>query len=119
MSDGTLRFACLATLLLRDTLPGVIVLDEPELGLHPFAMAQLADMLRAAAVSSQIVLATQSVTLLDQFCLEDLIVVERQAGSSVFSRPEPDRLREWLEEYSLGELWQKNLIGGRPSREAA
>lgn len=119
MSDGTLRFVCLATLLLQSSLPNLIALDEPELGLHPYAIVQLADMLRAAATTSQVVIATQSVTLMDQFSLDDLIVVEREAGASVFSRPDPDRLRDWLEEYSLGELWQKNLIGGRPRREVA
>lgn len=121
MSDGTLRFVCLATLLLPppSALPRLMVLDEPELGLHPYAIVQLAEMLRAASVSSQVVIATQSVTLMDQFSLEDLIVVEREHGASTFSRPEPERLREWLDEYSLGELWQKNLIGGRPQRETA
>jgi predicted ATPase len=114
MSDGTLRFVCLATLLLQPNLPGLVVLDEPELGLHPYAIVQLADMLRAAAASSQVVFATQSVTLMDQFALDDLSVVERQGGGSVFDRPAPEPLRQWLDEYSLGELWQKNLIGGRP-----
>ncbi len=118
MSDGTLRFVCLATLLLQSSLPRIVVLDEPELGLHPYAIVQLADMLRGAATSSQVVIATQSVTLMDQFELGDLIVVEREHGASTFTRPDPARLVEWLDEYSLGELWQKNLLGGRPRREA-
>ncbi|MBB6170060.1 putative ATPase [Nocardiopsis mwathae] len=117
LSDGTLRFICLTTLLNLPEKPALIVLDEPELGLHPYAMVQLADMLRSASQGSQVVLATQSVTLMDQFALEDLIVAERHDGASSFSRPDPDRLREWLEEYSLGELWLKNLIGGRPRPE--
>jgi predicted ATPase len=119
MSDGTLRFVCLATLLLQPNLPQLVVLDEPELGLHPYAIGQLAEMLRGASVDHQVVVATQSVTLMDQFALSDLIVVERERGASVFSRPDPERLRDWLAEYSLGELWQKNLIGGRPRRESA
>ncbi|MDQ7903288.1 AAA family ATPase [Phytohabitans sp. ZYX-F-186] len=119
LSDGTLRFICLATLLLSPDLPHLVALDEPELGLHPFAIVQLAEMLRAASAESQVVVATQSVTLIDQLSLEDLIVVEREDGSSVFRRPSPDRLTAWLDEYSLGELWQKNLIGGRPRREVA
>jgi predicted ATPase len=119
MSDGTLRFICLATLLLQPNPPQLIVLDEPELGLHPYAIGQLAGMLKAASVDHQVVIATQSVTLIDQFALDDLIVVERERGRSVFHRPDPERLREWLDEYSLGELWQKNLIGGRPKRESA
>lgn len=116
-SDGTLRFICLATLLLQAELPGLIVLDEPELGLHPFAIIQLAEMLRAVSQESQVLLATQSVTLMNQFELADLIVVERRNGRSVFDRPDPDRLRDWLTDYSLGDLWEKNLLGGRPRPE--
>lgn len=118
LSDGTLRFISLTTLLL-DTgrLPALVVLDEPELGLHPFAIVQLAEMLRAAAVTSQVVVATQSVTLIDQVELTDLIVVDREHGASTFTRPPLDQLGEWLDDYSVGELWQKALIGGRPSRE--
>jgi predicted ATPase len=116
-SDGTLRFICLATLLLQTELPGLIALDEPELGLHPFAIVQLAEMLRAVSQESQVLLATQSVTLMNQFELSDLIVVERQNGDSVFERPDPDRLRGWLADYSLGDLWEKNLLGGRPRPE--
>jgi predicted ATPase len=119
MSDGTLRFICLATLLLQPNPPRLIVLDEPELGLHPYAIGQLAGMLKAASVDHQVVVATQSVTLMDQFALDDLIVVERERGRSLFHRPDPEQLRDWLGEYSLGELWQKNLIGGRPKRESA
>jgi predicted ATPase len=117
LSDGTLRFICLATLLLSPELPGLVVLDEPELGLHPAAIVQLAELLRLAAIRSQVVLATQSVTLMNQFELADLIVVERRDGASSFGRPDAEKLQEWLEEYSLGELWQKNMIGGRPGPE--
>lgn len=117
MSDGTLRFICLVTLLLQPTLPGLVVLDEPELGLHPFAIVQLADLLRQAAARSQVLVATQSVTLVSQFELADIIVAERDGGASNFHRPDRDRLAQWLAEYSLGELWEKNLLGGRPVRE--
>lgn len=117
LSDGTLRFICLATLLGQPELPGLIILDEPELGLHPFAIVQLAGMLRAASRESQVLLATQSVTLMNQFELGDLVVVERRDGASVFERPDPERLGEWLTDYSLGELWEKNLLGGRPQPE--
>jgi predicted ATPase len=117
LSDGTLRFICLATLLGQPELPGLIVLDEPELGLHPFAIVQLAEMLRTASRESQVLIATQSVTLMNQFELDDLIVVERQDGASVFERPDPTRLGDWLADYSLGELWEKNILGGRPRPE--
>jgi predicted ATPase len=118
LSDGTLRFICLAALLGQAELPGLIILDEPELGLHPFAIVQLAGMLRTASRESRVLPATQSVTLMNQFELDDLIVVERQDGSSVFERPDPGRLGEWLADYSLGELWEeKNMLGGRPKPE--
>jgi predicted ATPase len=118
MSDGTLRLVCLTALLLQPALPALVVLDEPELGLHPYAIVQLADMLRQASTRSQIVVATQSVTLMNQFELADLIVVERGATGSAFVRPDANHLRGWLQEYSLGELWEKNLIGGRPGPAA-
>ncbi|QFZ16789.1 AAA family ATPase [Saccharothrix syringae] len=114
MSDGTLRFACLATLLLHPRLPALVVLDEPELGLHPYAVVQLAGLLRQASARGQVLIATQSVTLMNQFDIDDLIVVERVDGASAFTRPDRERLTEWLQEYSLGELWEKNIIGGRP-----
>jgi predicted ATPase len=117
LSDGTLRFICLAALLGQPELPGLIILDEPELGLHPFAIVQLAGMLRAVSRDSQVLLATQSVTLMNQFELGELIVAERRDGASVFERPDADRLSEWLADYSLGELWEKNLLGGRPQPE--
>jgi predicted ATPase len=117
LSDGTLRFICLATLLGQPQLPGVIVLDEPELGLHPFAIIQLAEMLRTVSQFSQVVVATQSVTLMNQFEADDLIVVERRNGFSSFERPDQQRLSEWLADYSLGDLWEKNLLGGRPQPE--
>jgi predicted ATPase len=117
LSDGTLRFICLATLLLHPDLPALVVLDEPELGLHPYAIVQLADLLRQASVRSQVLIATQSVTPMNQFQLEDLIVVERHGGASPFQRPESEHLQAWLADYSLGELWEKNLIGGRPTNE--
>jgi len=107
----------LTVLLSQPELPGLIVLDEPELGLHPFAIVQLAEALRTASQDSQVLLATQSVTLMNQFELDDLIVVERRDGASVFERPDPVRLADWLADYSLGELWEKNLLGGRPRAE--
>jgi predicted ATPase len=117
LSDGTLRFVCLATLLLQPDPPPLVVLDEPELGLHPFALVQLAGLLRSASTRSQIVIATQSVPLVDQFDVADIVIVEREEGASIFHRPDPDRLAAWRNDYSLGELWQKNVLGGVPTRE--
>jgi predicted ATPase len=114
LSDGTLRFMCLATLLLQPDAPRLILLDEPELGLHPAAINILVTMLRQAAASSQILLATQSVTLINQFQPEDVVVAERVGGATEFRRLESDTYADWMEEYSLGEMWEKNLIGGRP-----
>lgn len=116
MSDGTLRFICLATLLLHPRPPSLVVLDEPELGLHPYAVVQLAGLLRQASTRSQVLVATQSATLMNQFELDDLIVVERVGGASEFIRPDRERLGLWLDECSLGELWEKNLIGGPAGR---
>lgn len=114
LSSGTLRFICLATLFLQPTPPATIVLDEPELGLHPFAIHQLSALVREAAEHRQIIAATQSVTLLSQFSINEVAVVDRDGGATTVARPDQDELRAWLEDYSLGELWEMNLLGGRP-----
>lgn len=116
LSDGTLRFICLATLLLQPQPPSVILLDEPELGLHPLAITLLAELLQRAAHHTQVIVSTQSVTLVDELDPGDLMVVDRdpKSGASLFHRPTPVEVRGWLDDYSLGELWQKNVLGGRP-----
>jgi len=114
LSDGTLRFIALATLLLQPDPPKTIIIDEPELGLHPFAIRKLGALLRKASVESQIIVSTQSVGLVNEFEAEDIITVDRADGQSVFHRLDNKLLRNWLEEYALGELWQKNLIGAQP-----
>ena len=117
LSDGTLRFICLATLLLQPTelQPSTIIIDEPELGLHPFAITILAEMIQKAAVNKQIIIATQSVELLDNFNVEDVIVVDNSENGSKFERFNAEELKLWLEnDYTLGELWNKNILGGRP-----
>lgn len=114
LSDGTLRFICLATLLLQPSPPELILLDEPELGLHPFAIRILAEMLEAASKRVQIILATQSVTLLNNFQPKDVIVAENDGLETSFHRLEEEKLKQWLDEFSLGELWEKNILGGRP-----
>ncbi|MBK6692741.1 MAG: AAA family ATPase [Myxococcales bacterium] len=114
LSDGTLRFMCLATLLLQPEPPSVILIDEPELGLHPYAINVLAALLETASHHSQIIVSTQSVTLVNQLVPEDLIVVDREPHGSTFRRPNEAELAAWLEDYALDELWEKNLLGGRP-----
>ncbi|MBF0157517.1 MAG: AAA family ATPase [Magnetococcales bacterium] len=118
LSDGTLRFICLATVLLQPETfqPQTILIDEPELGLHPFAIHLLAAMLRSTASSRQVIVSTQSTDLLNEFQAEDVIVADRTPDGSRLRRLDPSALATWLEEYSLGELWQKNILGGRPSR---
>ena len=115
-SDGFLRIAALITLLLQpaENLPDVLILDEPELGLHPSAINIVGGLVRAAATTVQVIPATQSVALVDCFDPQDIVVVERPDRASTFSRLEPTALKGWLEEYALSELWEKNVIGGRP-----
>ena len=114
LSDGTLRFMCLATLLLQPSLPSTILIDEPELGLHPYALVLLASLLKGAAERTQVIISTQSASLVNQFGPGDIIVVDRVAGESVFGRRSTDDLESWLDEYGMGDLWEKNLLGGRP-----
>ena len=117
LSDGSLRFMALATLFLQppEKLPNVIVLDEPELGLHPYAIGVLAAMVRAAASDVQVVLATQSTRLVDEFEPHQIAVLETEDGAGTkCHRLDPSNLAKWLEEYSLGDLWEKNHFGGRP-----
>jgi predicted ATPase len=123
LSDGTLRFICLATALLQPARPATVLFDEPELGLHPYALTLLGNLFKQAAeahgkyVSKQVIISTQSAPLLNEFAPEDVIVVERTNGESTFRRLDSSHLSEWLEEYTLGELWQKNVLGGRPQED--
>lgn len=116
LSDGTLRFICLATLLLQPSLPTIILLDEPELGLHPYALSILAGMMRNASSETQIIASTQSVTLANQFNWNDLIVIDRINEASVFRKLKKEEVEIWLDdfEYGIGDLWEKNIIGGNP-----
>jgi predicted ATPase len=114
LSDGTLRMMCLVTLLLQPNPPETIIIDEPELGLHPTAIHLLASIIKSVSQRVQLIISTQSVTLVNQFSPEDLIIVERADGQSVFHRLDSDSLTSWLDDYALGELWEKNVIGGRP-----
>ena len=115
-SDGMLRVIALVTLLLqpRDALPDVLILDEPELGLHPYAIGVIGGLIHGASVRCQVIIATQSTSLVDCFQPNDIVVVEREGRCSVFHRMNSASLQEWLKRYSLSELWQKNVLGGRP-----
>lgn len=120
LSDGTLRFICLATLLLQPALPELILLDEPELGLHPAAINLAAGLLLSASARTHIIVATQSVNLVNQFEPENIWTVDRDDGPSQFRRLDKGKLALWLDEfggydgYGLGELWEKNILGARP-----
>lgn len=118
LSDGTLRFICLATLLLQppQLMPDIILIDEPELGLHPYAINLLAQMLKRAAETKQVIVSTQSVELLNAMSPEDVVVAGRDNGATMLKRLDPADLTDWLEDYSLGELWKRNVLGGRPAR---
>jgi len=114
LSDGTLRFMCLTTLLLQPKLPSIILLDEPELGLHPYAITMLAELLKSASKSIQVIIATQSVTLVNQFEPSQIFVVERKDNQSTFTHLQDANMEEWLDEFGVGDLWEKNIFGGRP-----
>lgn len=116
VSDGSIRFLALATLFLQppELMPLLIAIDEPELGLHPSALEVLAGMVKSAARHCQVILATQSSTLLDHFSADDVIVANTRNGASEFKRLSDAELESWLEEYSLGEVWEKNVVGGGP-----
>ncbi len=117
LSDGSIRFICLATALLQPNPPSTIIIDEPELGLHPAAISILAELIQVAAKRTQIIVATQSPALIDQFAIEDVVVVNRENGASSFKRLDEKDFSVWLEEYSVGELWTKNVITGGPVYE--
>ena len=117
LSDGMIRYICLATALMQPDPPAMIVIDEPELGLHPFAISLLAELVQSAAEKTQVIVSTQSPTLLDCFAPEHVVVVNRSQGRSTFDRLDADQLGEWLAEYSVGELWQKNVVRGGPVHE--
>jgi predicted ATPase len=115
LSDGTLRMMAIVTLLLQPKLPSMIIIDEPELGLHPYAITVLAGLMKSASERSQLLISTQSANLVDELEPQDIIVVDRKDGRSEFRRPDPTVLDEWLDEYTMSELWEKNVLGGRPA----
>lgn len=116
MSDGTLRAIALVTLLLQPNPPALICIDEPELGLHPFAINVISALLKSAAQKSQIIISTQSTSLVDLFELDDIIVVNRVKGASEFKRLTKKEYERWIEEYTIAQLWESNIFGGKPSK---
>jgi predicted ATPase len=112
LSDGSIRFICLVTALLQPNLPSTLIIDEPELGLHPEAIRILGELINSAAERTQIIVATQSPLLIDQFGVEDIVVVNLKDNQSVFERLNREDFDNWLEDYSTGELWVKNVIQG-------
>lgn len=116
LSDGSLRFIALAALLLMpsELQPQVIIIDEPEIGLHPTALNVLSGLIKRASLERQVIISTQSATLLSQFEPGDVIVVDKKDKYSEFRRLSNHDLANWLESYTLGELWETNVIGGRP-----
>ncbi len=117
LSDGSIRFICLTTALLQPSPPSTIIIDEPELGLHPEAIGILSELIQDAAKRTQVVIATQSPLLLDQFAVENIIVVNRKDGQSSFERLLRADYDQWLNEYSVGQLWTKNVIQGGTTNE--
>jgi predicted ATPase len=117
-SDGSIRFIALAALLLQpaQTMPNVIILDEPELGLHPYAITQLAEMIKDASIHAQVIIATQSKDLVDHFDIDNISVVEmdEKTQSTTVNQLKEVDYKLWLERYTVSELWDKNIIGGRP-----
>ena len=116
LSDGTLRAMCLVTLLMQpeNELSDLIIVDEPELGLHPYALNVIAALFKKASHHTQVLISTQSSSFLDNFNLEDVVIVNREGKESQLTRPNAVKLEAWLNEYSLGEVWEKNVIGAGP-----
>ena len=118
LSDGTLRFIALTTLLSQPDsfIPTTIIIDEPELGLHPYALKILAEQMKAVVKKGkQIVATSQSVTFINEFNYDDIVVVDRKNECSIFRRLEEDEVKDWIDEFSLGDIWEKNIIGGNPN----
>lgn len=116
LSDGTIRFVALVVLFMQPWLPKVIIIDEPELGLHPVAIHKLSGLIKIASQrGTQIIIATQSAELISNFDPEDVVTVTQKDGVTQMERLSSEELSHWLDEYTLGELWKQNILkGGQP-----
>jgi predicted ATPase len=114
LSDGTLRWLTLLTILLNPTPAPVTCIEEPELGLHPDMISTLADLLRDASTRTQLIVTTHSQSLVECFSddPESVCVCEKVEGATQIRRLSKEKLSSWLEDYSLGQLWAKGEIGG-------
>ena len=114
LSDGTLRYLCLLAILLHPTPPPLICIEEPELGLHPDVMPAIGKLLKQASERTQLIVTTHSEVLVDSLSdsPEDVVVCEKHDGCTTFNRLDADRLKVWLEEYTLGTLWRRGDLGG-------
>ena len=114
LSDGTLRYLCLLAILCHPEPPPLVCIEEPELGLHPDIMPTIAELLKDASTRTQLIVTTHSDVLIDALSEspEDVIVCEKNEGSSVMRRLDAESLRTWLSEYGLGQLWRRGEIGG-------
>ncbi|MDP4274656.1 MAG: AAA family ATPase [Bacteroidota bacterium] len=111
LSDGTIRFIALTTLFMQPDLPETIIIDEPELGLHPSAIAKLAGMIKSvSAKGCQVIIATQSAELISHFSPDSIITVDQIDGCSKFKRLNTEELQQWLEDYTIDDLWKQNII---------
>ncbi|WII09712.1 AAA family ATPase [Methanomassiliicoccales archaeon LGM-DZ1] len=116
LSDGTIRIICLAVLLLQppELQPSAIILDEPELGLHPYAISLFSELVHRISADKQVIISTQSAELLDYFDADDIIVAELTSDGSKYTRLSSDKLRDWMDDYTLSAMWKKNIFGGQP-----
>jgi predicted ATPase len=115
LSDGTIRFLAMAALLVMPAPPPLICIEEPELGLHPDALAVVAEMLVSASARTQLIVTTHSDALVSALTehIESVLVCEYREGTQ-FTRLDAGRLQHWLERYRLGDLWRMGELGGNP-----
>lgn len=111
LSDGTIRFIALTVLFMQPKLPQTIILDEPELGLHPAAIAKFAGMIKSASAKEcQVIIATQSADLISHFEAEDIVTVDQRGGESLFYRLDSEKLKGWIKDYTIDDLWKRSII---------